>query len=335
MAKLVLNTAKKLASEHYKIFNGVYNDFKLHSKEMYKFELEPLPYEEFLESVEAGLIDCYILLEDEIPTGFLAYTTAISEALELNIIHCLGNVNLNQKRKILLAKFLEENKHLTDKLVVTYPMLGSQKDFVPYITQFGFSLVNIAVVKFHFNDFSSSKILQKVYPNIILDDYKLYPWKDDFFNEAVTLLNSSFKDTADALFDPRFKSEKGCADILEKITSKIYGEFLGECMRVAFKDGKMCGICFANITGGTIANIPLVGLSKAHRGKGLGKYLLASVVSELQTKSKSGELTLTEVNASVETDNFAAVKMYRALGFKEDYSYPQAFRPNDDVEIID
>ena len=105
MAKLVLNCAKKLTTEYYKIFNGVYNDFKVNSKEAYKFELEPLPCEDFLESVDAGLIDCYILLEDEIPTGFLAYTTAISEALELNIIHCLGSDNINPKRQILLAKF--------------------------------------------------------------------------------------------------------------------------------------------------------------------------------------------------------------------------------------
>ena len=36
---------------------------------------------------------------------------------------------------------------------------------------------------------------------------------------------------------------------------------------------------------------------------------------------------LTEVNASTETDNYPALKMYRRLGFKEDYYYPQAYRP--------
>ena len=335
MAKLVLNSAKKLTKDYYKVFNGVYNDFKIHSKEAYKFELDPLPYEDFLESVDAGLIDCYILLEDEIPTGFLAYTTAISAALELNIIHCIGNENLNQKRKILLSKFLDDNKHLTEQLVVTYPMLGSQKDFVPYITHFSFKLVNLAVVKFLFSDSSSLNIFQKVYPTTILTNYQLQPWKEEYFNCAVEVLNEAFIDSTDALFDPRFKTKEGTADILKKITSGIYGEFLPDSVRVAFQNEQMCGICLANITAGTIANIPLVGLTKSHRGKGLSKYLLASVVNDLLQKSHNGTLSLSEVNASVETENNPAVKMYRAIGFKEDYCYPQAFLPCSNIDASD
>ena len=35
-----------------KIFAGVYNDFKAKAVNEYKFELEPLPYEEFIDAVE-------------------------------------------------------------------------------------------------------------------------------------------------------------------------------------------------------------------------------------------------------------------------------------------
>ncbi len=333
MANLILNTARKLTHEYYKVFSGVYTDFKLKSRDDYKFELDPLPYDDFIESVEAGLIDCYVLLEDDIPTGFLAYTTAISEALELNIIHCLGDENINQKRKILVSKFLEENTDLTDKLVVTYPMLGSQADFATNITHFGFKLINLAVVRFHLNSSSCTQILEKATVKDLSDEYEITPWKDKYYKNTVNLINAAFKDAVDALFDPRFKTKTGTADVIQKITTGIYGEFLPEATRVAFKDGKMCGICLVNVTGGTIANIPLIGISNKHQGLGLGKYLLQSAVKRVSDAVQRQELDFTEINASVETDNISAVKMYRHIGFKEDYSYPQAYLPCESKEI--
>lgn len=327
MAKLALTEVKKLTKDYYNVFQGVYNDFKQVSMSEYKFEMEPLVYESFLESVDGGLIDCYILLEDNIPTGFLAYTTAISDALELNIVHCMGTDNLNEKRKILISKFLEENQDLTSKMVVTYPMMGSQRDFVPLLSHLGFKFVNIAVVRFNFSNEVSVKILDKAYAQSKISGYEIIPWQDSYLEEAASLINKAFEDTADALFDPRFKTYEGSLDVLQKIVSGFYGEFLPYTMRLALHENKLCGICLANITTGTIANIPLFGLLKEHRGKGLSKYLLSEVVKNLYDDVQNGKYNLTEINASVETDNYAAVKMYRHIGFKEDYSYPQSYLP--------
>ena len=44
-----------LTEEYYKIFTGLYNDFKLQAVSNYKFELNPLPYEEFIDAVDAVL----------------------------------------------------------------------------------------------------------------------------------------------------------------------------------------------------------------------------------------------------------------------------------------
>jgi glycogen synthase len=79
-----------LDSSTFKIFKGVYNDFKSKAVSEYKFELEPLEYEEFISAVENGYLKCIVLKENLIPTAFLVYTSLISEAIELNIIHCLG-----------------------------------------------------------------------------------------------------------------------------------------------------------------------------------------------------------------------------------------------------
>ena len=104
----------------------------------------------------------------------------------------------------------------------------------------------------------------------------------------------------------------------------MYGKFLPNATSVLLYKKKPVGICFANITAGRIANIPLVGMLKEHCSKGLGEALLYNTMKLLTEKSG---LSLSELNASTETDNYAALKMYRRLGFKEDYYYTQAYRP--------
>ena len=71
--------AQLLTNNLYKIFQGVYNDFKSKAISDYMFELKPLEYEEFLDAVDKNYIKCIVLLEHDIPTAFLVYTSAISE----------------------------------------------------------------------------------------------------------------------------------------------------------------------------------------------------------------------------------------------------------------
>ena len=126
MANIMVYKTENLQPEHYKIFAGVYNDFYSKAKTEYKFELEPLTCEEFCKAVEDKLFQCIILTEEEIPTAFLASTTVISDAIELNIIHCLGEENIIPKKRVLLERFLEENKDLIQEKTTTYPLLGKQ-----------------------------------------------------------------------------------------------------------------------------------------------------------------------------------------------------------------
>ena len=88
-----------------KIFKGVYNDFKSKAVSEYKFELEPLDYDEFIDAVNKDYLRCIVLRENQIPTAFLVYTTNISESIELNIIHCLGTEDEVVKQKLLILSF--------------------------------------------------------------------------------------------------------------------------------------------------------------------------------------------------------------------------------------
>ena len=50
-----------LDGSSFKIFKGVYNDFRAKAINEYKFELEPLEYEEFISAVEKGFCQYGIL----------------------------------------------------------------------------------------------------------------------------------------------------------------------------------------------------------------------------------------------------------------------------------
>ena len=327
MANIMVYKTEHLGQEHYKIFAGVYNDFYNKAKTEYKFELDPLSCEEFCKAVEDGLFQCILLTEDEIPTAFLAATTVISDAIELNIIHCLGEENIIPKKKVLLERFLEENKDLIQHKTTTYPLLGKQDNFVCDITHYGFKLVGLAVVRFIFDDISSVAVLKNTTHANLPDGYTIADWTESYKKAATEIIHDSFKTASDALFDPRFLTIEGCEDIVSKIIDGTYGQFLPQATKVLLQDNEPVGICFVNITDGKIANIPLVGIKHGHHNKGLGKAIVHAAVDNAFNLKQKGLLNISEINASVETDNFSAIKMYRYSGFKEDYHYPQAYLP--------
>ena len=151
---------QELTKNLYKIFAGVYSDFRVAAVNDYKFELEPLSYEDFIDSIEKNLIKCIVLLENNIPTAFLAYTTVISEAIELNVIHCLGDEDLPEKRKVLIEKFLEDTQEERKEKIVCYPMIGKQGDFVADISHYGFKFIGLAVLRFMFQNANCENVLK-------------------------------------------------------------------------------------------------------------------------------------------------------------------------------
>lgn len=316
-----------LDSSLFKIFTGIYNDFRSVAQSDYMFELPPIDYDEFTDAVSKDYIKCIVLLENRIPTAFLIYTTAISESIELNVIHCLGNEDLLTKRKLLIERFLKETEKERKEKVVCYPLLGVQSEFTSDISHYGFKFVGLAVLRFMMNNKNSEEVLESVSPEPQDESYEITTWDNIYYERAVDVIHEGFKTASDALFDTRYLTREGTDDILDKIVNGVYGEFLPDTTSVLMHNGRPCGFCFTNITGGTIANIPLVSIEKEHQGKGLAKHLIKKSVSNLLKMVHSGERNFTEVNVSAETNNIPALKMYRHIGFKEDYSYPQAYLP--------
>ncbi len=327
MANITIYKVEEYSNYYKKIFTGVYNDFKNNAATDYDFELSPLDYEHFTKSIEDGLLNCLILFEDDIPTGFLVYTTIISEAIELNIIHCIGNENLNAKRKLLLVKFIETVRPLMKDKVITYPMLGKQNSFTDEIKDFGFQVVNTSVMGFNLTNISAINTAKEFDLQKLPKDYSVTNWKATYFKEAADIIHQAFKESSDALYDSRFLTVKGCKDILEKITDNIYGRFLPEITKVLIYKKHPVGVCFANLTGETIANIPICAILKEHRNSGFGKILLKQLIDNLLTTAITKGWLLKEINASCDSDNRSAVGMYSSVGFTEEYTYAQAYHP--------
>ena len=319
--------ARALEEKDYKSFATVYNDFRNRAVLEYKFELEPLCYKDFIDALEKELINCIVLFENNIPVSFLVYTTAISEAIELNIIHCLKMENILSRSKYLIEEFLRETRTERREKIVCYPMLGSQKTLIGEIARFGFKFVGIAVLRFMMSGTNSRDILKLTELTDLNPCYQVVSWSKEYFDAAVEIVNEAFTTSADALFDPRFLTLEGTYDILDKITNNVYAEFLPEATSVLLCSGVPVGFCFVNLTGGQIANIPIVAIKKEHQGKGLSKHMLKNSVEQLTTWVDEREKPITEVNTCTETNNFQALKMYRHLGFKEDYNYPQSYLP--------
>lgn len=319
--------ARLLTKDDYKGFVTVYNDFRDRAVDEYKFELEPLEFEDFVDAVEKKLIECVVLFEDTIPVAFLVYTTAISEAIELNIIHSFKMENMIERGMYLIKKFLELTKSERYDKIVCYPMLGEQKNLIGDIARYGFKFVGIAVLRFMMSGTNSRDILKITQLSELDNEYRLVDWQDKYFEDAVEVVQEGFETSADALFDPRFKTLDGTRDIITKIVKNIYAEFLPEATTVMLYNNIPVGFCFMNLTGGRIANIPIVAIRKEHQGKGLSKHMLKKSVESLIRMADNGERPISEVNTTTETNNFQALKMYRHLGFKEDYNYPQAYLP--------
>ena len=90
-------------------------------------------------------MQCIVLKENDIPTAFLVYTTSISEAVELNLIHCLGTEDEITKVKLLVEKFLEFTETERQNKVVSYPMIGHQSVFPADIARYVFKYIWLAV----------------------------------------------------------------------------------------------------------------------------------------------------------------------------------------------
>lgn len=317
-----------LTTEDYDIFEDLYEDFRSKAASEYNFELEPLDYDGFLDAIDKDLIKCIVLYdENDTPVSFLVYTTAISEAIELNIIHSTPSDDFKDRARELLEKFLDVTRTLRQSQIVCYPMLGAQKSLIGVIAKLGFKFVGIEVLRYKFSNSTSKEVFDHARVVPIPEDYEVVHWDNKYFDDVLDVITESFKDSSDALFDPRFLTKEGAKDILTKVVKDVYAEFMPNSSSVLLYKGKPVGIALMNLTGGSIVNIPLVGIKNEHQGKGLSTIMLKHSMDYVINAVENYGTPITEINTTTETDNLQALRLYKNLGFMEDYNYPQSYMP--------
>lgn len=316
-------TVKKITTQDADKLEFVYNDFFNRSYTDYGYEILPLEFSDIKNLIPSGFLNILALFENDIVKGFLIYSIVV-DVVEISVIHCVGEENIIAKKDALIKALLEEVKDSECK-IISYAMMGIQKDFVVNIAKYGFDFVGQAIVNFKFDNEKSMRIFSKVKDRPVPEGFEVVNWDDKYALDMVKLIFESFKNMQDQKFDLRFKTLEGCEDIVYKITKNIYGIFLPEKTKVLLENGVPRGFCFVNLTTDNIANIPLIGISPELKYKGMGQLLLTKALYDVLQSAMKREMPVFELNATVDTDNLPAINMYRKLGFKESVAYPQAY----------
>ena len=320
-------SSKILTIEDYEQFEVLYSDFIKKAPTEYNFELEPLDFEGFCNALDKDLIKCIVLYKEEEMVAFLVYTTAISEAIELNIFYSKDDRDYQERATELLNKFLEVTSTLRKNKIVCYPILGVQRSLLSTVVKQGFKFVGIEVLRFKFENITSREIFSHARIVELPEDYLIVPWNEKYLDSAVEVIHDAFKNTSDALFDPRFASLEGTRDIITKVVKDVYADFMPNSTSVLLYKGEAVGFVFMNITKGSIVNIPLVGIKDEHQGKGLSTIMLKHSMDYVINAVEKANYPIVEINTTTETNNLQALRLYKNLGFLVDYNYHQAYLP--------
>ncbi len=322
-----MQTVEQIKPENFEKTREIYEDFRKKALVDYEYCAQPLEFEYFAESIEDNSLGGLVIFEGLKPTGILIYYFENHKVIEINVIHSVYDRYENNRRYVLLEKLLELLKDRNDWRAISYAMLGRQDSFVKDIALLGFKFVGQSIVKFDFQ----SPIAFRIYRNAQIPeigDYKLAIWDEKYREQVIVLANSAFKNTKNVYFDPRFLTYEGTKYILNMILTDRFGKFLPSQCRLLLLDGNLEGFCLTTMTAEDKINIPLIATRKDTRNRGMGKLVLKSVLAGFIKLIGEKKISLSEINATTDTDNYPAVRMYRRLGFKEDSFYPHSYLKN-------
>lgn len=142
--------------------------------------------------------------------------------------------------------------------------------------------------------------------------YRLLPWHPDLLSEHAEVKYQSFRDEIDADVFSCLGELAGCQRLMQEISRK--DGFLPEATWLATYSNGSEVECCGTIQGiqatpkyGAIQN---VGITPAHRGRGVGSALILAALAGFQ------QMGLSRVYLEVTAQNDGAVRLYKRLGFR-------------------
>lgn len=318
--------AHALTSENSHHVRAIYERFCVCAATQYRWEHTPIAFDVLVPLIgQKGILGCW--LEEtgvEEPVAFMLACVEAHRAIEVNVVY-----SEVEDRKVvldrLMRQFISDIRELDGWDVVSFAMLGEQEQFIRTIPWYGFKPIGQAILKFDFMDTLAVQILRQQQVSPLEPGYRLDTWKSEYAGATAVNVFESFKNAADAKWDPRFRTLSGAKEVVALITGGLMGTHLPSCTSVVLKDDVPIGFCFIIQADATTGNIPLIGVHPTEKKKGLGTLLLKSALFNCIQQMVAEKVTLLGVSTTMDTDNIPAIKMYRRIGFKEEYNYPHVY----------
>lgn len=319
-----------LTGENVDGLRPLYERFSACAQTDYQWSEAPVDFETVRWTIRNGWLSGYQLIENGAmeSTGLMLYRHEAHRAVEINLIHLEHGLEREYGKAALdclLPRFIQDIRETDGWDVVSYAMLGRQARFIRSITWYGFKPIGQCVLKFDLLDTISLQILKRQLVALPDSEYEIVFWKPELADGVALSIYEAFHQAADALWDPRFRTQDGCRSVLQLLVQGLMGELRPECTPILLRKGVPVGFCFLLQTGATTGNIPLIGVCPEEKGRGLGPLLLQRALTGVLEETLAGRLNLFSVDATTDTDNTAAIVMYRRLGFREEHHYPHVY----------
>lgn len=324
-------TVARLSANNLSAIKPLYSQFQRQAADDYGWDTAPVPYD-FLElAIHKGLLEGY-RLEDPAKgvVGFCLYKLEDHAAVEINVIYLADGVPPKAALDVLMRRLLKDLLTRPGWDVISFALLGKQGDLIHTITWYGFKPVGQSIVRFNMLDPVCTQVLknQEQLPPLPAG-YRLQHWDDSRAAQVAEVVYQAFHTKSDAAWDPRFRTREGANTVVELIQNNEMGTHLKTCTSLLLReaDNQVVGFCFLLQTEVTKGNVPLIGILPQEAGKGFGNQLMRHTLFACIRQILDGRIGMAEINATVDTDNFAALHMYRRFGFIEEVNYPHVFLP--------
>jgi ribosomal protein S18 acetylase RimI-like enzyme len=153
---------------------------------------------------------------------------------------------------------------------------------------------------------------QRPFPVFAPRGYRLLPWRPDLLLEHAEVKFQSFRQEIDADVFNCLGDLVGCQRLMHEISMK--DGFLPETTWLAMctegGESEPCGTIQGIRAATRYGAIQNVGITPAHRGRGVGSALILAALSGFQ------QTGMTRVYLEVTAQNDGAVRLYKRLGFR-------------------
>jgi ribosomal protein S18 acetylase RimI-like enzyme len=145
-------------------------------------------------------------------------------------------------------------------------------------------------------------------------DYTLVPWEPRLLDAHADVKYRSFVSEIDANVFPNLANRDGCQRLMAEIAQRKSfvpeATWLAQYWPAGASRPEVVGTIQGVVDDGEVGAIQNVGVTAAHRGRGIGSLLLSACLSGFK---KAG---LSRVYLEVTAQNAGAVRLYERIGFR-------------------